>query len=66
MGDFAILMALEGSVDPLDDHPLEGASPMMRHRSDLSPTEVQSWSSLGPTDLFYARLPDWRSVCSRR
>jgi hypothetical protein len=39
---------------------------MMRPRSDLSPTEAQSWSSLGPTDLFYARLPDWRSVCSRR
>jgi len=39
---------------------------MIRHRSDLSPTEAQPWSSLGPTDLYYARLADWRSVCSRR
>jgi hypothetical protein len=31
---------------------------MMGPRSDLSPTEAQSWSSLGLTDLFYARLAD--------
>jgi hypothetical protein len=39
---------------------------MIRHRSDLSPTEAQPSSSLVPTDLFYAGLADWRSVCSRR
>ena len=39
---------------------------MIRHRNDLSPTEAQPWSSLVPTDLFYAGLADWRNVCSRR
>jgi hypothetical protein len=39
---------------------------MISHRSDLSPTEAQPWLSLVPADLFYARLADWRSVCSRR
>lgn len=39
---------------------------MIRHRNDLSPTEAQPWSSLEPTDLFYAGLADWGSVCSRR
>lgn len=35
---------------------------MMRRRSDLPPTEAQSWSSLVPTDSFYARLAEWRDV----
>jgi hypothetical protein len=39
---------------------------MICHRSELSPTEAQPCSSLVPTDPFYARLADWRSVCSRR
>jgi hypothetical protein len=39
---------------------------MIRHRSDLSPTGARPWSSLVPTDLFYARLVERRSMCSRR
>jgi transposase len=35
---------------------------MMRRRSDLPPTEAQPWSSLVPTDSFYARLAQWRDV----
>jgi transposase len=35
---------------------------MMRRRSDLPPTETQPWSSLVPTDSFYARLAEWRDV----
>jgi transposase len=35
---------------------------MMRRRSDLPPTEAQPWSSLVPTDSFYARLAEWRDV----
>ena len=35
---------------------------MLPHRSDLSPTGAQLWSSLVPTDSIYARLADWRDV----
>jgi transposase/IS5 family transposase len=35
---------------------------MMRRRSELPPTEAQPWSSLVPTDSFYARLAQWRDV----
>ncbi len=35
---------------------------MMRRRSDLPPTDPQPWSSLVPTDSFYARLAEWRDV----
>ncbi len=35
---------------------------MIPYRSDLSPTKAQTWSSLVPTDSFYARLADSRYV----
>lgn len=35
---------------------------MMRPRSDLPPAEPQPWSSLVPSDSFYARLAGWRDV----
>ena len=35
---------------------------MMRRRSDLPPTDPQPWSSVVPTDSFYARLAQWRDV----
>lgn len=35
---------------------------MMRRRSDLPPAEPQPWSSLVPSDSFYARLAGWRDV----
>jgi transposase len=35
---------------------------MMRRRSDLPLADPQPWSSLVPTDSFYARLAKWRDV----